>query len=76
MVGRSSNWARFLLLIIIVWSPASFAKEDSLAVTIDQARVIKIPPGTDMLIVGNAAIADVTLLKSRGQGYRDRQELW
>ncbi|MCL2385780.1 MAG: pilus assembly protein N-terminal domain-containing protein [Alphaproteobacteria bacterium] len=32
--------------------------------TIDQARVINIPAGTDMLIVGNAAIADVTLLKA------------
>lgn len=64
MVRRSSNWARLILLMMIVWSPASFAREDSLAVTIDQARVINIPAGTDMLIVGNAAIADVTLLKA------------
>lgn len=31
--------------------------------TIDQARVVKVPPGTETLIVGNAAIADLTLLK-------------
>ena len=31
--------------------------------TIDQARVVKVPPATETLIVGNAAIADLTLLK-------------
>jgi Flp pilus assembly secretin CpaC len=35
-------------------------------VTIDQARVVKVPPGTETLIVGNAAIADLTLLKQGG----------
>jgi Flp pilus assembly secretin CpaC len=37
--------------------------EDILVVTIDQARVVKVPPATETLIVGNAAIADLTLLK-------------
>jgi len=32
-------------------------------VTIDQARVVNVPAGTEALIVGNAAIADLTLLK-------------
>ena len=37
--------------------------EETLVVTIDQARVVKVPPGTETLIVGNASIADLTLLK-------------
>jgi Flp pilus assembly secretin CpaC len=32
-------------------------------VTIDQALVVKVPTGTEVLVVGNAAIADLTLLK-------------
>jgi Flp pilus assembly secretin CpaC len=39
------------------------AMEETLVVTIDQARVVKVRPGTETLIVGNAAIADLTLLK-------------
>jgi Pilus formation protein N terminal region len=39
------------------------AMEETLTVTIDQARLVRVPPGTEALIVGNAAIADVTLLK-------------
>jgi hypothetical protein len=39
------------------------AMEETLTVTIDQARLVKVPPGTEALIVGSAAIADVTLLK-------------
>jgi Flp pilus assembly secretin CpaC len=39
------------------------AMEETLTVTIDQALLVKVPPGTEALIVGNAAIADVTLLK-------------
>ena len=32
---------------------------------IDQARLVKIPEGTDTLIIGNSTIADVTLLKQK-----------
>ena len=39
------------------------AMEETLVVTIDQARVVKVPAGTESLVVGNAAIADLTLLK-------------
>lgn len=37
--------------------------EETVLVTIDQARLVKVPAGTEALIVGNAAIADLTLLK-------------
>lgn len=39
------------------------AMEETLVVTVDQARVVKVPPGTETLVVGNASIADLTLLK-------------
>ncbi len=50
--------------MMITWySPPLRAMEETLVVTIDQARVVTVPAGTDALIVGNAAIADVTLLR-------------
>jgi len=37
-----------------------------LRVTIDQAKVAQLPAGTRTLVVGNPAIADVTMLKGGG----------
>jgi hypothetical protein len=37
---------------------------DTVTVTVDQAKIVEIPPGTRTLIIGNPMIADVTLLKS------------
>lgn len=37
---------------------------DTVTVTVDQAKIVQIPPGTRTLIIGNPMIADVTLLKS------------
>jgi hypothetical protein len=37
-----------------------------LTVTIDQAKVAQLPAGTRTLVVGNPAIADVTMLKGGG----------
>jgi hypothetical protein len=42
------------------------APPDVLKVTLDQARVMQIPPGVKTLVVGNPAIADVTMLKGGG----------
>jgi Flp pilus assembly secretin CpaC len=51
--------AAFLLL-----TPA--LAQDTLVVTVDQARVVKVPPAARTLIIGNPMIADVTLLKQGG----------
>jgi hypothetical protein len=40
--------------------------EDTLTVTVDQARVVKIPPSARTLVIGNPMVADVTLLKQGG----------
>ncbi len=39
---------------------------DLLAVTLDQAKIAKLPPGASTLIIGNPMIADVTMLKGSG----------
>jgi Flp pilus assembly secretin CpaC len=46
--------------------PAAALDETTLLITVDQAQVVKIPPGTQTLIIGNPIIADVTLLKQSG----------
>jgi hypothetical protein len=40
--------------------------EDTLVVTVDQARVVKVPSAARTLVIGNPMIADVTLLKQGG----------
>ena len=48
-------------------APASARADESAIVGIvDQARLVKIPTGTDTLIIGNSTVADVTLLKQKG----------
>jgi Flp pilus assembly secretin CpaC len=62
--GRSFNWLGLIAaMTVYCTSLPLWAMEETLVVTIDQARVVKVPPGTETLIVGNAAIADLTLLK-------------
>ena len=62
--ARAINRLGLIAAMMIYWySPPSWAMEETLVVTIDQARVVNVPAGTEALIVGNAAIADLTLLK-------------
>jgi Flp pilus assembly secretin CpaC len=65
LVGaRTFNWLGLIAaMTVYCYSPPLRAMEETLVVTIDQARVVKVPPGTETLIVGNASIADLTLLK-------------
>jgi hypothetical protein len=37
--------------------------DDVLSITIDQAKIAKVPAGTATLVIGNPMIADVTMLK-------------
>jgi len=51
------------------------APSDVLKITLDQAKIAKVPTGTTTLVVGNPSIADVTMLKGgvgmvvTGKGY-------
>ena len=44
-------------------SGAARAEDATIVAVIDQARLVKIPTGTETLVIGNPTIADVTLLK-------------
>lgn len=67
-----------IFLLGIFAGPPAFATEpvaEVLKVTIDQARIERLPPGTSTLVIGNPMIADVTMLKGgvgmvvTGKGY-------
>ena len=49
-------------ILAMASSPAS-AIDATIVAIVDQARLVKIPPGTQTLVIGNPTIADVTLLK-------------
>jgi Flp pilus assembly secretin CpaC len=58
--AQSFNWlALIAALTVCCHASPLWAMEETLVV----ARVVKVPPATETLIVGNAAIADLTLLK-------------
>jgi len=62
---------RVLLVLALAAPAAAFAAPASappgtLSVVIDQAKVAQLPVGTRTLVVGNPAIADVTMLKGGG----------
>ena len=52
-----------VLLGLLASSPPSEAADAVIVATVDQARLVKIPAGTETLIIGNPTIADITLLK-------------
>jgi hypothetical protein len=56
----------WLAVVFVLASGASPARADNsmIAVTLDQAKIARMPQGTATLIVGNPMIADVTMLKN------------
>ncbi|MCI4677799.1 pilus assembly protein N-terminal domain-containing protein [Rhodoblastus acidophilus] len=53
---------------LLAHSEASPATNDVVQVTVDKARVARIPDKTETLIVGQPGIADVTMLKNSSMG--------
>ena len=54
--------AMLVALCLSLQGPAAHA-DSAIVAVVDQARLVKIPAGTETLIIGNPTIADVTLLK-------------
>ena len=52
-----------VLLALSAGCLPTWAADVVIVATVDQARLVKIPAGTETLIIGNPTIADVTLLK-------------
>ena len=66
LIGRRlQRPLRGLALLCLLAGPAG-AAEDTLTITVDRARVVKLPAGAQTLVVGNPIIADVTLLRQNG----------
>jgi hypothetical protein len=58
----SRLWLAAAFVLAFGASPAR-AETDLIAVTLDQAKIAKLPAGATTLIIGNPMIADVTMLK-------------
>ena len=56
------------LVVLGAIAPAHADSKDasSIVVTLDRARIVKVPTGTQTLIIGNPLVADVTMLKGNG----------
>ena len=59
----SRLWLAFAFVLAAGASPAR-AETSMIAVTLDHAKIARLPHGTATLIVGNPMIADVTMLKN------------
>src|SRR5258707_15736276 len=54
---------RLLAIGILLWPLAAFAEPsgDTIAVNVDQAKLVRLPTRVATIVVGNPLIADVTL---------------
>jgi hypothetical protein len=50
----------------LVGGPVPASAQAVLSVTLDQAKIARIPEGTVTLVIGNPIVADVTMLKGSG----------
>jgi Pilus formation protein N terminal region len=77
VVSMSSRlWLALAFIVAFGAAPAGAqTSSEVLAITLDEAKVAKLPEGTSTLVVGNPMIADVTMLKTgdamvlTGKGY-------
>ncbi len=54
------------LALAVLGSMAALADASGIVVSMDRARIVKVPTGTQTLIIGNPLVADVTMLKGNG----------
>ena len=60
--ARARFGLRSLAIGFLLWPAASLAAPaDRIAVNVDQAKLVKLPPKVSTIVVGNPLIADVTL---------------
>jgi hypothetical protein len=52
---------RSLTIGLVVWPLAALAEPNTVAVNVDQAKLVKLPSRVATIVVGNPMIADVTL---------------
>lgn len=54
------------LALALLGTIAAHADAGGIVVSLDRARIVKVPAGTQTLIIGNPLVADVTMLKGNG----------
>lgn len=54
------------LALAALGAVAALADAGGIVVSLDRARIVKVPAGTQTLIIGNPLVADVTMLKGNG----------
>jgi Pilus formation protein N terminal region len=63
-----STVVRLAALAFVAFATPAFANDqtglDTIAVQLDQAKLLKLPGGTETIVVGNPAIADVAVQKN------------
>src|SRR5712672_312352 len=76
MRARAPGSFRSLVIGMLLWPAAALAAPagDSIAVNVDQAKLVKLPAKVATIVVGNPLIADVTLQSGgivvvTGKGY-------
>jgi Flp pilus assembly secretin CpaC len=57
-----------LLAGLMIPAPVLASPRDLVLVTVDRARIARIPEKTQTLVIGQPGIADVTMLKNSGMG--------
>src|SRR5258708_10910604 len=73
---RALSGLRSLAIAVLLWPLAAFAEPsgDTIAVNVDQAKLVRLPTRVATIVVGNPLIADVTLqtggiIVVTGKGY-------
>lgn len=61
LVLKSLPFRASFILLTLCGSALQASADDTIVVTADQARIVKIPAGAQTLVIGNPIIADVTL---------------
>ena len=54
------------LALAVLSTVVAIADTSGIVVSLDRARIVKVPAGTQTLIIGNPLVADVTMLKGNG----------
>jgi Flp pilus assembly secretin CpaC len=70
MFGRAAILAGLMAAAPLMMAPtqAVAGPRDLVTVTVDRARIARIPEKTQTLVIGQPGIADVTMLKNSGMG--------
>lgn len=63
-LSRLSRLGCALIVMLGGAGLAAHADEKTILVELDYARVVKIPPGAQTMVIGNPLIADVTMLRN------------